>query len=132
MAGAGASVEFDVDDLMRLLTESPDDIIRAVSQEVHDIGLEAFDQSQEMVPWRTGTLKGSGSIEVTNDAAGVTVELSYGGPAAEYAIYVHEIQNNYNYGKSWKYLEQPVSAKVPEIHRRVQTVLNDALGRYGT
>ncbi|RPH47100.1 MAG: hypothetical protein EHM91_06455 [Planctomycetota bacterium] len=65
------------------------------------------------VPHKTGTLRRSGQAhkaEVHGDD--VTVDLSYGGAAAGYAVYVHEIparhQPPYGQGGQWKYLETPL------------------------
>lgn len=60
------------------------------------------------VPVDTGALKGTGHVTgpKTNKRESI-VELVYGGPAADYALEVHETNKNYNSGKVWKYLETP-------------------------
>ena len=65
------------------------------------------------VPHKTGALKASGQTgKAEHHGDTVTVELSYGGVAAPYAVYVHDIparhQPPYGQGGQWKYLEAPL------------------------
>lgn len=61
-----------------------------------------YDRSQELVPVRTGALKASGLIV----AVGLSGEVGYGGPGADYAWRVHEDVTISHLQGQAKYLEQ--------------------------
>src|SRR3954447_26710077 len=92
---------------------------QALSVALYREGLRIFAESQKLVPVDTGALRGSGVVTEPR-IVGTTVEvvIGYGGPAAPYAIYVHEIPpppNTSTGGRSathnpptqWQYLEDP-------------------------
>jgi hypothetical protein len=67
------------------------------------------DSKTNFVPVDSGVLRNSGTVQkptITNQ--GVTVVLGYGGPAAEYAVIVHEYPPNVGQGKN-KYLSRPLN-----------------------
>jgi hypothetical protein len=85
---------------------------------------EVMAKSKELVPVDSGTLRGTGHVDLpVIGPTEVSVRLGYGGPAAPYALAVHE---NPRSGKTggfspsgrpyrhyarvgqWKYLEQPL------------------------
>jgi hypothetical protein len=83
------------------------------------------DSKEKFVPVVSGNLKSSGHVDkpkVTTN--GASVELGFGGPAAPYALQVHE---NPNTGKSetgsrvgeWKYLETPYKQHLKAMDERV-------------
>jgi hypothetical protein len=77
--------------------------------------------SKQIVPYRFGALKTSGQVERPNVSDdNIEVEVTYGGTAAPYAVYVHEIPKNYNHGKQYKYLETPARAHAPVFTRKVK------------
>lgn len=80
-----------------------------------------LNESKRIVPVDTGNLRASGRVErpaVGNGKA--SVEISYGGAAAPYALIVHEVPPNsggrwgtgmtHKAGQTFKYLEIPVMA----------------------
>lgn len=80
-----------------------------------------LNESKRIVPVATGNLRSSGKVENPVSTGSTTeVEITYGGAAAPYALYVHEIPpnsggrwgtgNQHASGKSFKYLEIPVNA----------------------
>lgn len=80
-----------------------------------------LNESKKIVPYRTRALQSSGKVEEPQRFGDRhTVEISYGGPSASYAIYVHEIPKNYNHGRQWKYLETPARAHEPKFIRNVK------------
>jgi hypothetical protein len=80
-----------------------------------------LNESKKIVPVATGNLRASGRVErpVTGNGE-ASVEITYGGAAAPYALIVHEVPTNsggrwgtgmrHAAGKSYKYLEIPVMA----------------------
>lgn len=90
---------------------------------------EAFLISQSVVPIRTGALLTSGEVhgpKVRGSRA--FVEITYGGPAVPYAVYVHELppsRAKHDYPTRWKFLENPVRLYAQGMGDRMTTrVLN--------
>jgi hypothetical protein len=84
----------------------------------------------QYVPVDTGALMGTGHVEPPNtDDAEVVVQLGYGGPAAPYAIFVHEMNKHYHNGRQWKYLETPLNAALSDIEQALVDDFNEALGK---
>lgn len=93
---------------------------------------KVFFDSQAQVPIDTGALRASGIVTkpyVVGTTA--TVQISYGGAAAPYAVIVHEdLEANHTVGKA-KYLEDPLSQAIPTIAnsvaKSVEALLKGAL-----
>lgn len=97
----------------------------ALIEEAH----EAFLLSQAVVPVRTGALRSSGAVTgplVVGSRA--LAKIEYGGPAAAYAIFVHELppsRAKHDYPTRWKYLENPVRLYAEGMGERMtKRVLN--------
>jgi hypothetical protein len=59
---------------------------------------------------------------------GYFVDIFYGGPAASYALYVHEIIGNYhNPPTQAKYLEQPVMEAMSTIQENIKGRIIDII-----
>jgi hypothetical protein len=80
------------------------------AQAIYREALKIFAVSQRLVPVQYGNLKGSGLVtSPTKVSGGYEVLIGYGGPAAPYAVYVHEITTSYHKPPTQaKFLEQPV------------------------
>lgn len=83
------------------------------------------DSKENYVPVVTGDLRSSGHVQLPKvTAKGASVELGFGGPAAPYALQVHE---NPNTGKTpdgsqvggWKYIEAPFKKALKDMDERV-------------
>lgn len=98
--------------------------VKAIGRALYEEANEIFNESQTQVPVRTGALRGSGRVLLPEESpSGVTVVIGYGGAAAPYAIYVHEMtQNNHPIGKA-KFLEDPMLAAAPNIPRNLARAL---------
>jgi len=81
------------------------DINDAVVQAFFMEGNAIMRRSLMLVPWDTGWLAGSNDVSLVKEGRGIRVLLEY---TATYAIYVHEINKNYNNGRTWQYLRRPV------------------------
>ncbi len=69
---------------------------------------DIFNESQRLVPVDKGMLRGSGSLTKESKLGGTEFFVTYGGPAAPYALYVHEDPNaKHNAPTQAKYLEEP-------------------------
>ena len=82
---------------------------------------EVLNQSKKIVPVDLGALKDSGKVEKPKrSTTGVSVEITYGGTSAPYALYVHENpppsmsvegpSAQHKPGKSYHFLKIPVDA----------------------
>tara|TARA_R110000822_G_scaffold163736_1_gene303984 strand:+ start:57 stop:461 length:405 start_codon:yes stop_codon:yes gene_type:complete len=89
-----------------------------------------LNESKRLVPVRTGSLRRSGMVEPPKtQGTRTTVEVTYGGDAAAYALYVHEIPPDsggrwgtgatHKSGKTFKYLEIPANAHRDKFVRNV-------------
>jgi hypothetical protein len=84
--------------------------------------LPTFDKSQMYVPVKTGDLKASGYLEITDTVRGSQrVELGYGrGGQPWYAMYVHENLNSYHKPPTRaKWLQEAVYEDLPELPNRL-------------
>jgi hypothetical protein len=93
----------------------------AVAQAIWEEANLIFARSQTLVPVDTGVLRGSGGVSAPQRGIdGYFVDIYYGGPAAPYALYVHEIIGNYhNPPTQAKYLEEPLVQAIPEIQKNI-------------
>ena len=94
----------------------------AVAQAIWEEANMIFAKSQILVPVDTGVLRGSGGVSAPEGLGGgrTYVDIFYGGPAAPYALYVHEILGNYhNPPTQAKYLEQPFMEALNTIQKNI-------------
>lgn len=89
-----------------------------------------FARSQMLVPVDTGLLRSSGYVSpVQSDGKTSYVEISYGGPASAYAMYVHEGFARHAEPTQRKYLEQPLYERAPVISKNISMRMKDILIR---
>lgn len=88
----------------------PQTLTRAATQALREHGETVMAASKRLVPVDTGALRASGRVSpVTQVGRSLMVVLSYGGPAAPYALAVHERPDQWHDPPTqWKYLEQPM------------------------
>jgi hypothetical protein len=81
-----------------------------------------LNESKKIVPVATGNLRASGRVEPPKSTDTETVvDVTYGGAAAPYAIYVHEIPHyRHAAGKTFKFLEIPAMAHRDKFARNVK------------
>lgn len=81
-----------------------------------------LNESKKIVPVDDGFLKNSGKVEAPKISPRETsVEVTYGGAAAPYALFVHEDPDAaHEAGKTFKYLEIPAMAHADKFTRGVQ------------
>ena len=102
---------------------------RAIAQAIYEEANVIFARSQVLVPVDTGILRGSGGVSSPQQGdKGYFVDIFYGGPAAPYALYVHEIIGNYhNPPTQAKYLEQPVMEAMSNIQENIKGRIIDII-----
>ena len=82
-------------------------------------------RAKERTPVRTGTLRASGRVEDLPGQWGV--RWAFGGPAINYAIYVHENLQAYHRVGQAKFLESVLEEAAPDLPDRVARRMRDLL-----
>ena len=110
-----------IDDLQKVLKNLKDQSGEVMGQALYEEANVIFANSQVLVPVDTGVLRGSGGVSAPQmGTRGYFVDIFYGGPAAPYALIVHEIIGNYhNPPTQAKYLERPLMDRVPAIQQNL-------------
>lgn len=101
------------DAIARIPNHLPNLLEKAIYEEAQVI----FNESQKIVPVDTGALRSSGVVHSPKTENNRTfVRVTYGGPAAHYALYVHEsLTNRHAAPTQAKYLETPLYRQVPVL-----------------
>lgn len=113
MANIIASIEFpDLERLQRALARSGAEGAKMAAKALRNEAQEVLAKSRDLVPVDTGALKASGRVRpevgVYEVGGSMEVQITYGGTAVDYAVYVHEnLFSNHVHGQS-KYLEIPL------------------------
>lgn len=137
----GFNIRVDGLDRLRARLARIADPVR-VAAAVYQGGERIMAAAKPLVPVDTGTLRASGFVELPKIAGGsISVELGFGGPAAPYALAVHENpRSGQTGGRSpqgakyphyaatgqWKYLETPFRALGPSVTAAIRRA---AMGR---
>jgi hypothetical protein len=120
-------------ELRNMLEFSGKDAGRVVGQVILEEANMIFAKAMVLTPIDTGALRGSGGVSAPiNTPQGIAVDIFFGGPAAPYAIYVHEILGNYhNPPTQAKFLEQPFMERLPEIQQNMVRRIIDLIRKNG-
>jgi hypothetical protein len=129
---AKASFKLDLfgdKELVNALKAGKENTPKAVAQAIWEEANVIFAKSQILVPVDTGVLRGSGGVSAPQmGSQGYFVDIFYGGPAASYALLVHEIIGNYhNPPTQAKYLEQPVMEAMSTIQQNIKGRIIDII-----
>ena len=130
MAKSSFSIDlFGDKELVNALKSGQENTPQAIAQAIYEEANVIFAKSQVLVPVDTGVLRGSGGVSAPQmGSQGYFVDIFYGGPAASYALYVHEIIGNYhNPPTQAKYLEQPVMEAMPTIQANLKGRIIDII-----
>jgi hypothetical protein len=102
----------------RLGGEMDDIAASALYQEAEKI---MTDSKENYVPVRDNVLRSSGYVDDPEiNADGISIEMGYGGAAADYAVIQHEnLDFKHGGGKSAKYLEKPLMEAERGLTQRV-------------
>lgn len=77
-------------------------------------------EAKKRTPVDTGVLRASGYVSgPTREGQMVFVRLTFGGPAAPYALIVHEDPYATHKVGQWKYLESVINESAPHMVKRV-------------
>ena len=125
-------IRFDLngdEQLVKALKSGKEKSPQAIAQAIWEEANMIFAKSQILVPVDTGVLRGSGGVSAPQlGSQGYFVDIFYGGPAAPYALYVHEIIDNYhNPPTQAKYLEQPLMEAMDGLQSRLKGRIVDII-----
>ncbi len=94
--------------IQALLRKHREKAVQALKREMYQEAQGIMTQSKELVPVDTGNLRDSGTVQLPREEGGAIVqELGFGGPAAPYAIFVHENTVVFHKVGMAKFLEIP-------------------------
>lgn len=129
MAGSYSFTLEGDDELLNLIRVAKERSPQVVAQAIWEQANLIFAKSQNLVPVDTGVLRGSGGVSAPqSDASGIYVDIFYGGPAAPYALYVHEIIGNYHKSPTQaKYLEQPFMEAMTDVQKNITDRITDII-----
>jgi hypothetical protein len=104
-----------------------------MAKKLYEDAEEVMRESKERyVPVDTGALRASGHVERPRiSGSRASVDLGFGGPAVEYAEYVHEDLNAQHAVGQAKYLEIPLRAKLTQIERDLADAAGAAASKVG-
>lgn len=125
-------IKFDLmgdKELVNALKSGKESSPKAVAQAIWEEANTIFAKSQILVPVDTGVLRGSGGVSAPQMGnLGYFVDIFYGGPAAPYALFVHEIIGNYHKPPTQaKYLEQPLMESMDGLQERIKGRIIDII-----
>ena len=120
-------------ELRNMLEVSGKDAGKVVGQAILEEANMIFAKAMILTPIDTGALRGSGGVSAPmNTPQGIGVDIFFGGPAAPYALYVHEIMYyKHNAPTQAKFLEQPFMERLPEIQKNMARRLIDLIRNNG-
>lgn len=120
-------------ELRNMLEVSGKDAGKIVGQVITEEANMIFAKALVLTPIDTGALRGSGGVSAPiNTPQGIGVDIFFGGPAAPYALYVHEIMYyQHNAPTQAKYLEQPFMERLPNIQQNMARRIIDLMRKNG-
>jgi len=107
--------------LKRAEMQNTDALKQAMSAE----GAATMVVAKNLTPWQFGALRDSGKVEEPKETReGVDVQLTFGGPSAPYALYVHERVDVFHKAPTQaKFLETAMLQRAPEFNRNLAKAL---------
>lgn len=108
-----------IQDLLTAVPQAGQDALRAEAE------IE-MTEAKRRTPVLTGALRASGVVQPVEGQLAVT--LTFGGPAAAYAIWVHENMEAFHRTGQAKFLESTLLESAPYIAQRIATRIAQRLG----
>jgi hypothetical protein len=123
-------MDFQIDDSKlrkQLLGASAKTIHAAAASLYQSAEVIMTDSKENYVPVKTGNLRSTGFVQLPEiDGQDINVTLSYGGPAVDYAVVVHEdLTAHHPHGQA-KYLSTPLEQRLGDVHTKLVVDLNAA------
>ena len=123
-------LELDVTPMAEALAALAERAVPAATAALFQEAERVMTASKEIVPVLTGALRASGHVQLPEvSALDVSVTLGYGGPAAPYAVYVHEnVMARHKEGQQAKFLERPMLEAAEGMEGRLADALRAEMG----
>ncbi len=126
------SIKFDfrgVSELDRHIRDMSNKVSTVAGRALREEAEIEMTEAKRRTPVDTGALRASGRVEGPQLAAGdVYVTLSFGGPAAPYALFVHENLDAYHKVGQAKYLESTLNESRPHMASRLAKRIGKLMG----
>jgi len=118
-----------IDKLVKAIRQAGDRGESEIGAGIFQEGEQIMTESKGIVPVLTAALKDSGIVEKpVRQGNTITVTLGYGGPAAQYAIFVHEdLTAKHTSGQSAKFLSIPFKKRSKTFGNRLANRIRAAL-----
>lgn len=132
MAGSGSYRTASGKSVVALLHQLGDHAADDLGAELYQEGQGIVTQAQGLAPVKTGALRGSGYVaEPERVGDTVRVEMGFGGPAAPYALIVHEDLNAFHKVGEALFMAQPFRWAITGMSQRIADGLRRRLfGHY--
>ena len=99
------------------------DALKQLARNLYTEGEELLAEAIPLTPLEFSPLRNSGRVELPRISGNrVSVTVGFGGPAAPYALYVHEMPSTNNFttpGTGPKYLERPARRRARGLAGRI-------------
>ena len=106
--------------LKKRMKESPEKVIKATAAALNTEAEIIMTKAKELTPVALGTLRASGHVKTPQmTGTKISITLGFGGPAAPYAIYVHEDLIKYHPVGQAKFLEAPFRDRMIVLSQRI-------------
>lgn len=121
MGWGDRAVVLGTDRVLVNLQQEGQGAIAAVAAALYEEGERIMGEAKRLCPVDTGTLRASGHVSepTVTPGDGVIVLLGFGGPAADYAVYVHERLDVHHPNGQAKFLSMPAEAAAAGMNTRV-------------
>lgn len=118
-----------LDGVIKMLQQHKEKAVAALKKELYQEAEGIMTQSKELVPVDTGNLRDSGTVRLPlQTGRSIVQELGYGGPAAPYAIFVHENTVVFHKIGMAKFLEIPFRQAQKGMADRIAAGMRKSLG----
>ena len=120
------------DNFTPILNNLRENILSSMRQTLIDVAHLVENNTQDLVPFRTGALEHSFKWNVYNSADWVEVEMGYSSIAPDnydYAFAQHEVNYNHLIKGQWHYLDEGLTASEEGIFKEIK---QDYLSLFGT
>lgn len=126
-------VWIDLSQLKRELPKLQQEMDRVVQQSMDEVIQRVYNESQNLVPVKTGALKRSGRIvkRPINSHENPYAYVEYGDGTVDYAVVVHEdLEAHHAEGTQAKYVEVPLARNEYLLGTLIKERLSVLLARY--
>ena len=132
MAASRVSLQIKgVEDIRRLLKANNRKVIRATSRVVFEVANTVKIKAQALVPFDEGILHGTANAQMVSTKATLrdpTAEVTFGGPAAPYALRQHEDRTyRHKPGRTAGYLSIPTNAALRDFDKLIVNRIKEEL-----